>query len=236
MARFLRSGARRRPLIRLLTAITATVCCGAQAEADPIPIRITHGVLEILHGQDLATAGFALTGAGFELRGSGTSSICGGATGDLCLGSISLSSSVGAHFGSVTYPGLLITDFSLFTSGGGTLNLSSGVIATPANTSGSITVQQPFELRQSSLFSPRQPQLSGVPEFLQFDLFGSGQATGTFLLQSTPFGTEHILQQLRYEFADAPAATPEPGTLLLVGSGVVALWRRRNIRTRQNVP
>jgi hypothetical protein len=234
MARLIRSGACHHLLVRLVIGLSATVCCGAPAAADPIAVRITSGAVEILHGQDLATASFALTGSDFELHGSGTSSICGGAVGDLCLGSISLSSSVGAHFGSVTYPGLLITEFSLLTSGSGSLNLASAVVATPENASGSIAVQQPFELRQSSFVSPRQPQLPGVPEFLQFDLFGSGQATGTFLLQSTAFGTQHILQQVRYEFADTPAATPEPGTFLLIGSGVVALWRRerRKMRTR----
>ena len=55
-------------------------------------------------------------------------------------------------------------------------------------------------------------------------VFGSGTATWTYLTSPA-----NVISRVRYEFEDA-APTPEPSTLLLIGSGLAALAARRRSR------
>ena len=57
-------------------------------------------------------------------------------------------------------------------------------------------------------------------------LRGRGAVTLSFT-NSAEFGT--FADRVSYRFAES-AATPEPGTILLLASGVAGLWKRRSSR------
>jgi len=87
------------------------------------------------------------------------------------------------------------------------------------------TLSAPFELGQSQLFLE-----VGDPGPAVFSLAGRG--TATLEVVANPFGDPlWELASVRYDFAPVP----EPATLLLVGTGMLALARRR-YRHRPGTP
>jgi hypothetical protein len=63
------------------------------------------------------------------------------------------------------------------------------------------------------------------PPFFSTGLTGSGTATITF--RADPGGLFDAAN-ITYDFSPALSPTPEPGSLLLLGSGLVGLWRWRS--------
>ena len=64
-----------------------------------------------------------------------------------------------------------------------------------------------------------------------FDLFGSGVATAAFR-PMTAFPGALALDSLTYEFGADVSPTPEPASMVLLGSGFAALLAARRLRRR----
>ena len=69
------------------------------------------------------------------------------------------------------------------------------------------------------------------PNPIRLAIAGSGRSTSHFNVREEPGrGTVYFTQRITYDFGP-PAVVPEPGSLLLVGGGLAALWaRRRRVR------
>ena len=94
-------------------------------------------------------------------------------------------------------------------------DIDAGTFAVPDSTTAAATLTSPFAFR--GVITAR----SESGERLTFNFAGSGSATATFL-NNNWFATS-------YQFA---AATPEPGTLLLIGGPAILAAMRRRSSTR----
>jgi len=209
--------------MKAAVALLAVLAVPAAAVADTI--TMTSGSVETELALGLARVAFE--GPGFSLRGGvegfhapivGVCSACeSGTTVDLG-GMFSSTRAAGSGVvDGVTYPEI---NFDGFT----------GTFSSPAftlNGMHSLLVTQPFsfEALVSGYLVP--PFVRPTDPVFTKTLKGSGVATAQLaFIQDVGF----IVNDLRYDFGPA-AATPEPATLTLLGSGVGALlaarWRRR---------
>jgi hypothetical protein len=103
----------------------------------------------------------------------------------------------------------------------------SSTILSPAN----LTLMAPFSMTAMVQNYDSNPFTSTQPPLFRAALFGSGTATATFTAVPNGDGRGNTLfdvSSLRYEF-EAPAATPEPASLLLIGTGLAGLAARKRL-------
>lgn len=91
------------------------------------------------------------------------------------------------------------------------------VIGTPG------TEPSPFQL------SGRLTIVDMVTRATLFDDTVFGHGTATWLFVPDPFGEGHVLSGARYDFSQL-AATPEPASMILLGTGVLGILTRRSMR------
>jgi hypothetical protein len=98
-----------------------------------------------------------------------------------------------------------------------------GLLAAPFTFTGSLWVYSTYAALSAG----------GPPEW-QYNLFGSGVADAMLMTSMTPDGQPILSYSGVYTFAADPSApVPEPGTLLLFGSGAAALAARRRETLRR---
>jgi hypothetical protein len=213
----------RQPVLHTLSLF---VFCSAVAAlpANADPVRITGGQVtaQMTGGQ------FTLLGDGFSVTGGVES----GFSGEIfqcepCSGAdrlpFNLSSFASGHFttgpvefNSVSFPSTNLFGVLAFSS---PLTHSSSLLLT-----GATSVIAPFSFIGEVLDFPASSGGTGTPIFFG-QLSGSGIATAHF---TRGVGGSFFASDITYQFADASTSpTPEPASLLLLGTGLAGLVTRR---------
>ena len=121
--------------------------------------------------------------------------------------------------GSATFGATTFTDVAL----SGTLNFDVTPVPFPSSTANFLNLQAPFTFTGTVHGGDSRGQLFSA------SFTGAGTVHQRFELY--PAGTYSANEnQLRFVFEAAPAATPEPGTLLLLGTGAAAIAARARKR------
>ena len=209
----------------LLTVSTFAAPAGAD------PIRVTEGYVQWDYGDPWV---FALRAAGFEAVTRPTVAATSGMFTDPrsfcpdirpCAPGTPFSLNA-QYSGAYLDSGIFQGDFSRAVYFDGVLDFAAGTGAVP----GQGWVDSPFTFA-GTLLGFDNPERSGTPLFSQA-LVGAGRASVYF--QETPIAgaTGSSVWFLKYSFEDS-VPVPEPGTLLLVATGALAIARRRLCAGRQ---
>jgi hypothetical protein len=219
--------------LRHLTSTAAALVLGV-ATATAEPIQITSGSLVFPASPIPITV--ELAGAGFTFTGrTGTQQIWLSPYSECLVPACLPGSTVSLHtvgteatylFATATYQGQSFDNFGGIDARSGLLTEWTGSLELPSNFAGG-SLSAPFSF--SGVFRLTDDQ-TGF--FQRVDLFGSGIATVTFGPYGSPeypnaFGT----QSVRFDFAEV-APTPEPASLLLLGTGLCAIAAARRRRTQ----
>jgi hypothetical protein len=209
-------------------------CLGTPGTAGADPIRITSGSFTLTGPAEVGSIAIAGT-RGFSLQGQvdpgeGSVNVLSDCTVTGCLpGSrVGLDGSLGGPAfpdGIASLDGITYDDIDSGTSPAGVFFTFTGEILLPGFRNSSLQVAAPFRVT-GGLFSLEFPAQSASID--------GGHGTAVLWLNPRTGGDlpdRWILDQVRYEFTDA-APVPEPATLLLVGTGVLAACRLRGHRRR----
>lgn len=205
----------------------ALLCVGFSHQAAADPIRITAGSMLLTGPSELGTIsvtgtrGFSLEPSVDPAEGNTVMAQCGISpclTGETSIGGML----AGSAFpdGVATFEGIVYDDIDNLNSPAavGLAFTGSAVLpALPASPMSTI-VTAPFALTPESAFF-----VSGG----RVGITGGGTAT-LWLNPSAGPGVPSawVVDQIRYDFNDTPPV-PEPGTMLLFGTGALAAWRFR---------
>jgi hypothetical protein len=196
----------------------------AAAHADPV--TLTSGFMS---GAGLGLS-FEFVGEGFRAFGSFEPGVIGPQfTCTPCVEgeSIRLDSTFGGTlgFGTATVGGTTFTGIEF----GGLMDFTAPQVIAPG-------IRGDFTVTENFTFTARfQGAVSGSsdPALFTRDLTGRGLVTASFIQSGDPAIDPPMFDfaSVRYDFtADSPAPVPEPGTLLLVASGLGAALRYRKRR------
>ncbi len=212
-------------LALLLTCLT----CVLDARADTVTINSGSATV----GGTLGGT-FSLGGNGFQIgggltNGPGSCSPC--LAGEkISVGNINLGSDLRsgpANIGGISHEKLFYSGFLQFSAG----------IVVPNTSSNLFTVTTPFLLTGSMQGCKDSSGALGLcqPGDLAFNYFLTGQGTATITMmsfESAVFGRLYEIQSVRYDFA--PAAVPEPATIALLSTGLMAAGAAARKRRRTN--
>jgi hypothetical protein len=217
------------------SVLSATLLHSSIASSEPITIR--SGIIEVNPGGIFSGAGVELVGTGgFRLSGAAGDGVTAFLRCGPCLPgeTFSLAGRMDRLGGSVNYGGTT-HEFSYTRGDWGELlfEAPSFVLPRAAVLPTDFTFKTPFSMSGQAVFV-YEPSTRNVR--LGFD--GSGIATvrGTvFPFDAAAGGQQYVLESLQYAFGSAAAPVPEPGTMLLFGSGAVAALLKTRRKKRASV-
>jgi PEP-CTERM motif-containing protein len=202
------------------------LCFGIAAAASAEPVRLTSGTMQ---ADDDYIASFSLFGNAFAAEGSGLGApivpefVVGPVdfSGDFGMFSVNSSDNAEVTAGGQTFRGYASASF----------RVRADPLVIPETDRGRVLFNTPFSARgQIQIFDAFR---GGGSLLFSQDVTGSG--TLSFAADNVDNGKFFTRSMaLTFSPAESPAPTPEPGSWLLLGTGLVAGWQSRRFRRARN--